>query len=63
MQIRCTESVPSVRYQSANTQPSTTAKNTVDTGYGMWNPTCSTSAAIVPNSPIMATANQYAVRT
>ena len=38
---------------------STTANSTAEATYGTWNPTCSTSAAIVPKTPIMATANQY----
>jgi hypothetical protein len=42
----------------AKTTASATMKNPVDTAYGMPNPTCSTSAAIVPNALTMTTASQ-----
>ena len=36
-----------------------TAYRRIDAVYGTPNPTCSTSAAIVPKMPTMHTANQY----
>ena len=54
----CMDSVCSVRCQVKNTAPSTTAYSSEEAMYGTWKPTCSTSAAIVPNTPTMTTANQ-----
>ena len=53
------ESVCSTQNQSVKTAASTTTNNTVDITYGTPKPTCSTSAAMVPNTPTIATANQY----
>ena len=37
----------------------TTAYRMLEAMYGTPNPTCSTSAAMVPNTPTMTTASQY----
>ena len=42
-----------------NTAASTTAYRRLEAVYGTPKPTCSTSAAIVPNTPTMTTASQY----
>jgi hypothetical protein len=49
----------SARYQSTKIAASTAANATVDTAYGTPNPTCRTSAAIVPNTLTMTEASQY----
>jgi len=50
--------VCSVARQVANTAASTTAYSSEDTVYATPSPTWSTSAAMVPNTPTMATASQ-----
>ena len=52
------DSVRSVRCQAKNTAARTTAYRADEAMYGTPNPTCSTSAAIVPKTPTMTTANQ-----
>ena len=52
------ESVPSHRCQHENTAASTTEYNRADATYGTPNPTCKTSAAIVPKTPTITTVSQ-----
>ena len=53
------DSVGSVRPQVMKTAARITAYRRLDAMYGTPKPTCSTSAAIVPNTPTMHTASQY----
>ncbi len=50
--------VPSLRYQRAKTAASAAMNNGVESVYGTPRPTCSTSAAIVPNTLTMTIAVQ-----
>ena len=53
------DSVRSVRPQAMKTAARTTAYRMLEAMYGTPKPTCSTSAAMVPNTPTMTTASQY----
>ncbi len=53
------ESVPSLRCQTKKITATARAKKTVLTTYGIPAPLCRPSAAIVPNTATIRTANQY----
>ncbi len=57
------DSVLSVRFQVQNTVARTSAYNADETKYGTPKPTCRTSAAMVPKTPTIITASQYAQAT
>jgi len=52
------DKVFSLACQATKITASTTAKNVVDATYGTFNSKCRPSAAMVPNTLTMATANQ-----